>query len=308
MTTITRRRFLATTATAAGLGMLPAALPATGRWHGQPAASATQANDKPRFRLGLVTYNLAATWTLNDLLKACKAAGISPVEFRTTHKHGVEPSLSKEHRQEVRQKCADAGIEIWGCGTTCEFQSPNPAEVQRQIETCKQFVQLVADLGGRGVKVRPNGLPRDVPVEKTLEQIGKALVPCGKAAEDAGVEIWVEVHGGGTQLPENMKKIMEQCGHPKVGITWNSNPTDLKNGSVTEGFQLLWPWIRSCHINELYKDAAGTYPYRELFRLFRSNGYDRATLIEVGRTIDNPDLGTEMLRYYKALWTELNRG
>ena len=49
--------------------------------------------------------------------------------------------------------------------------------MKKNIETCKEFVQLVADIGGRGVKVRPNGLPKGVTVEKTLEQIGKALDP-----------------------------------------------------------------------------------------------------------------------------------
>ena len=262
---------------------------------------------RPKFRLGLVTYNLAADWDLVTVLKVCKSVGVSPVEFRTTHKHGVEPSLSKAERQDVKKKCADAGVDIWGCGTTCEFQSPDPAVVQKNIEQCKQFVQLVADLGGRGVKVRPNGLPKGVPVEKTLEQIGKSLVPCGKAAEDAGLEIFVEVHGPGTSLAPNAKKIMEACGHPKVGLCWNSNATDVKDGSVAECFETLRPWLRSCHINELWKDPAGVYPYRELFRLFRDSGYDRVTLCEVGKTPPDPATGEEVLRYYKALWTELNR-
>lgn len=261
----------------------------------------------PKFRLGLVTYNLAASWDLATLLRACKSTGVSPVELRTTHKHGVEPSLSKDQRKEVRQRFADAGVSIWGCGTVCEFQSPDAVVVKKNIETCKAFVDLVADLGGRGVKVRPNGLPKSVAIEKTLEQIGQSLVPCGKAAADAGVEIWVEVHGGGTSHPPHMKTIMEHCGHPKVGLTWNSNTSDIKGGSVAEYFNLLWPWIRSCHINELYKDAAGVYPYRELFRLFRDKGYDRATLCEVGRGVPDEKTGAEMLRYYKALWTELNR-
>src|SRR5262249_44818529 len=152
---------------------------------------------------------------------------------------------------------------------------------KRQIEVCKHFVDLVADLGGRGVKVRPNGLVKGLSVAKSLEQIGKALVPCGKAGADAGVEIWVEVHGPLTALPPHMKTIMEVCGHPNVGITWNSNREDVKNGSVAEYLNLLWPWVRSCHINELYKDATGAYPYRELFRLLSTKGYDRATLIEV---------------------------
>ncbi len=262
---------------------------------------------KPKFRLGLVTYNLAANWDLPSLLKVCHATGVSPVELRTTHKHGVEPSLSKDARKEVKQRFADAGVDIWGCGTVCEFQSPDPGVVQKNIETCKQFVELVADLGGKGVKVRPNGLPKGVEIAKTLDQIGKALIPCGKAAENAGLEIWVEVHGNGTPHPPYMKTIMQACDHPKVGLTWNSNPEDVKNGSVAESFALLWPWVRSCHINELYKDAAGVYPYRELFRLFREHGYDRVTECEVGRPAPDVDTGIEILRYYKALWTELNR-
>jgi hypothetical protein len=80
--------------------------------------------------------------------------------------------------------------------------------VDKNIEECKRFVQLAADLGGRGVKVRPNALPPGIPPAKTLEQIGTALIPCGRAAADAGVEIWVEVHGQGTQVPANMKTIM----------------------------------------------------------------------------------------------------
>jgi sugar phosphate isomerase/epimerase len=289
-----RRQFLQIGALAAAGLAAPTALPADD----EKAA---------KFRLGLVTYNLAASWDLDALLGVCKRVGISPVELRTTHKHGVEPSLGKDRRKEVRRRFADAGVAVWGCGTVCEFQSPEGAVVRKNIEECKRFVDLAADLGGRGVKVRPNGLPKDAVVEKTLEQIGKALVPCGIAAADAGVEIWVEVHGSGTSHPPHMKTIMEQCGHPKVGLTWNSNATDLKGGFVAEYFELLWPWVRSCHINELYKDALGVYPYRELFRLLRNHGYDRATLCEVGRSVPDAKTGAEMLRYYKALWTELIR-
>jgi sugar phosphate isomerase/epimerase len=288
MLELTRRSFLQTTALA--------------------AAPTSGASDKrARFKLGIVTYNIAAAWDVPTILKVCKNVGLSPVELRTTHKHGVETSLSKEQRKDVRRRFEDAGIGIWGCGTVCEFHSPDPAVVRENIETCKEFVQLAADIGGRGVKVRPNGLPKGVPIAKTLEQIGQALIPCGKAAADAGIEIWVEVHGSGTAEPARIKSVMQHCGHPQVGLTWNSNPTDIKGGSVAEAFGLLRPWIRSCHINELYKDATGGYPYRELFRLFRESGYERVTLVEVGKSMPTPEAGEELLRYYRALWTELTR-
>lgn len=270
-----------------------------------PQLSNARPADPLKFGLGLVTYNLAAKWDLATILKICKDTKIAAIEFRTTHAHGVEPSLSADQRADVMKKCTDAGVAIWGCGSVCEFHSPDATVVKKHIEDCKRFVHLVADLKGRGVKVRPNGLPKDVPHEKTIEQIGKALVECGKAASDAGVEIWVEVHGPISQLPINMKAIMEQCGHPAVGVTWNSNPTDVVNGSVAKSFELLKPWIKSCHINELYKDADKKYPYRELFTLLKSIGYDRYTLIEVGKTPPDAESGAELIRYYRALWREL---
>ena len=195
-------------------------------------------------------------------------------------------------------------MELWGLGSVCEFHSPDAAVVARNIETCKQFLQLAHDVGARGVKVRPNGLPKGVPAEKTLAQIGKALAECGDAAKSLGLEVWAEVHGGGTQDPPNMKTIMEAANHPSVGITWNSNDGEAKNGSVAEGFTLLKPWIKSCHINDLTKDAKGVYPYRELFKLLNESGYDRYTLIEYAKAFP-PEAGEGFLREYKAMWAKL---
>ena len=299
MAAMTRRGFVQTAGAAAA-----AALAAPGNLVAAPA----EARGPIPFRLGIVTYMVAADWDVPTILKVCRNVGLTDVELRTTHKHGVEPSLGKPQRQDVRKQFADAGITLWGLGTTCEFQSPDRSVVQKNIETCRQFIDLARDVGATGVKVRPNGLPRGVPVEKTLEQIGKALVPCGQAAADAGVEVWVEVHGGGTAKPSNMKAIMERCGHMAVGLTWNSNAEDVVGGSVAESFALLKPWVRSCHINHLYNDANGSYPYRELFRLLRESGYNRPTLCEVHKGMPTPESGEEFLRYYKALWAELARG
>jgi sugar phosphate isomerase/epimerase len=250
--------------------------------------------------IGIVTYNVARDWDLETLLKICRESGMEGVEFRTTHAHGVEPSLTAEQRKEVRQKCADAGLKQTSLGSVCEFHSPDPAVVKQNIETCRQFVRLAHDIGARGVKVRPNGLPKEVPQEKTLEQIGRALIECGQFAREHGVEIWMEVHGGGTQIPANCRKIMDACGHPSVGITWNSNATDVANGSVREAFDLLKPYILCCHITELWND----YPYRELFRLLKVENYDRFTLCEIGASIKAED-GIPFLRCYRGLWRAL---
>lgn len=291
---LNRREFLRQTAAlaaVAGGGSLEAA---------EETPSQLSSLETPGLKLGLVTYNLAMDWDLPTLLARCRQTGFQGIELRTTHRHGVEPTLTAARRREVRQQFEDSGLVLWGLGTTCEFHSPDPAVVQQNIATCRDFVRLARDLGARGVKVRPNGLPREVPEAQTLQQIGRALRTCGEFAADQGVEIWVEVHGEGTSHPPRMRTLLDHCSHPQVGLCWNSNPTDLKDGSLAEYFDLLRDSIRSCHINELWRED---YPWRDLFRRLKAAGYHRFTLAEIP---PSPD-AERLMRYYRALWKELTR-
>ena len=296
-----------------------AGMAASGKVRGDAPAAPAAA---PKFRLGLVTYELAKSWDVETLIQNCTSAGFEAAELRTTHGHGAEISLPGEKRAEMRKRFADSPVRLLSLGTTCEYQSADRAIVDQRIEETKRWCELARELGCLGVKVRPNGFAKDVPEEKTLAQIGNALENCGGAAHDNGVEIWVEVHGKGTQEPANMRRIMELSQHPAVGICWNSNETDVVKGSVAESFEMLKPWLRSCHINELWrgpspwgaragrapgetaqnlKKYSSPYPYRELFSLLRASGYDRYTLAEVPESSEP----VRFMLYYRALWEAL---
>jgi sugar phosphate isomerase/epimerase len=249
--------------------------------------------------LGAVTYNILKDWDVETLIKNLEAAGFEAVELRTGHSHGVEPSLDAAGRERVKARFARSKVRLLSFGSTCEFQSPDPAERRKQVETGKQFVDLAHDTGAWGVKVRPNGFPAAVPRETTIKNIGAALRELGDYGQGKGVEIWMEVHGRDTQVPTAAAAIMQAAGHANVGVCWNSNPTDVVNGSLKESFDLLKKHIRNCHINEL----SSGYPYRELFALLQQNKYERYTLCEAQESKE-PE---RYLRNYKALWTELKR-
>lgn len=269
---------------------------------GDNGEAAEPESGEKKMKLGLVTYNMAAGWDLTTIIQRCRNTGYEGVELRTTHAHGVEPDISGQRRSEVRQMFADAGLTLWGLGTACEYHQTSQDEVRRNIELTKKFCELARDVGATGVKVRPNGLPEGVPEDQTLKQIGLALRECGAAAKDNGVEIWLEVHGPQTQEPVRIRKIMHYCGHPSVGVCWNSNPTDVKEGSVRQSLELLRPFLLSCHITELAND----YPWAELFGLLKSSGYNRFTLQEIqALKSDNPDDIERFMRYYRKLWLAL---
>ena len=247
-------------------------------------------------RLGLVTYNVARNWDIDTIIERLEASGFEAVELRSTHRHGVEPGLDAARVQEVRERFERSRVRLLSLGSACEFHSPDAGTRSENVRETARFVELAHDLGCWGVKVRPNGLPEGVSRDVTVGRIAEALRACGDHAAGYGVEIWVEVHGKGTQRPEVMREIMDSCGHPSVGICWNSNPTDIRGGSIRHAFGLLKGFIRNVHIRDL-----PDYPHRELFGLLRSAGYDRYTLAETAESCE-PE---RYLGYYAALWREL---
>jgi len=245
--------------------------------------------------LGSITYNIAKDWDLPTILKKFEALKFPGVELRTGHKHGVEVDLNAAQRAEVKKRFDDSPVDLAGMGSAFEFQAADPAKVRENIEGTKAYVRLAHDVGAPGVKVRPNGLAKGVDPEKTYEQIGKALREVGEDAADFGVEIRVEVHGAVTQLIPNFAKIMQHADHPNVYTCWNSNPTDVVDGSIRENFKLLAPKIREVHLRDLTDEA---YPWRDLFALLVASGYQGYTLAEIPESPD-PE---RVLRYFRSLW------
>jgi sugar phosphate isomerase/epimerase len=251
-------------------------------------------------QLGAVTYNVLKDMDLETLIRTLEGARFEGVELRTTHKHGVEPTLSAAERTKVRERFQKSKVRLVSYGTTCEFHSPDAEVRKKQVEEGKRFIELAHDTGALGIKVRPNGFPKEVSREQTVQNIGACLRELGQIGQTYGVEIWMEVHGKDTQVPQAAADIMKATRHANVGLCWNSNATDVADGSVKQSFALLRPWLKSCHINELVSG----YPYRELFRLMRETRYERWTLCEAQESKE-PD---RFLRYYRALWMELSRG
>ncbi len=262
--------------------------------------AANQTNAGPGFHLGAVTYNTLKEFDVDTIIRVLQEARFEGVELRTGHKHGVEPSIGAEQRKQVRRKFEQSKVRLVSYGTTCRFQSPDPAERERQLDVAKQFVDLAHDTGARGIKIQPMGFPDGVPIPTTIQNFGNSLHQLGDYGLSKGVEIWVEVHGRGTSDPPNAAAILKAAAHQNVGACWNSNDTDIVNGSVRPSFELLKPWIRSVHINELADDR---YPWRELFTLLREAKYDRYTFAEAAESKE-PE---RFLRWYRALWLELNR-
>ena len=263
--TLNRRKFFQTSAVA-GLGTLV--------WNRSLLTGAPG----PGMRFGLVTYQWGKDWDLPTLISNCEKAGLSGVELRTQHAHGVEPSLNATQRAEVKQRFEDSPVECVGYGSNQEYHSPDPDIVRKNINGTFELIKLCHDIGASGVKVKPNTLPEGVPPEKTIAQIGRSLNEIGRFASDYGQAIRVEVHGRKTSEIPVMKAIFDHVEEQSVGMCWNSNSQDLLPPGLESNFDLIRDRFGdTVHVRELDSED---YPYKQLFKLFVAADYAGWILLE----------------------------
>ncbi|MHC4876585.1 MAG: sugar phosphate isomerase/epimerase family protein [Planctomycetota bacterium] len=286
--TVSRREFLATCAAVAaakcelGSGTARAADEASGG-----------------MQLGLVTYNWGRGWDIEMIIANCSATGFKGVELRSTHKHGVEITLSKQQRKDVRLRFEDSAVELVGLGSACEYHSADPAVVKKNIEETKAFVDLCHDVGGTGVKVRPNGFSKGVSKEKTLEQIGKSLNEVAAYGADHGVQIRLEVHGRGTSELPHMRSILDVADHLNTVVCWNCNPTDLTGEGLEHNFNLVCDRLGTIHIHDLRNDQ---YPWKQLVALLKQVKFSGWALLEEGKV---PEDIVGAMHANRELWDDL---
>jgi sugar phosphate isomerase/epimerase len=258
-----RRRFIQT-------ALIGTAAMATGIPKISAAASRPGAEEAmPPLKLGLMTYNLGRDWDIETIIKNCSETGWVHAELRTTHKHGVEISLSKKERAEVRKRFEDSPLEAISLASAFQYHYTDQALVKEHIEGTKEYLDLAHDVGAIGIRVFPNAFPEGASKEKTMEQIGKALAEVGEYGHRLGVDVRVCVHGNGTDNVPVIGKILDYSGSDHVFVNWNCAPSDTEGEGLEKNFNMVKDRIRGVHMHELHSD----YPYRAFLKLLRESGY-----------------------------------
>jgi len=300
-----RRNFIQTAVVSSAAAALPA------RAKGAPAPQATDGGfvlNKTPLKLGLMTYQIGQSWDIPTIIKNCKETRFAHVQLRTTHKHGVELTLTAPQRAEVKQRFIDAGLAI-SLASAYQYHDTDPAVLRKNIEGTKQFLQLAKDVGALGVRVFPNGVPDEgrPDREKILEQIGKSVSECASTGHDLGVQLRMEEHGNGTSNIPTVRKILDYANNPHVWIIWNCSPSDHTGQGLPKGsegmsfeaqFNLVKGRIGNVHLRELHTE----YPWRQLFSLLNTSGFKGYCDVEVSPESTEP---VRFMHNFRALFLAL---
>lgn len=269
---------------------------------GLPALARAE-EKKAQAQYGLVTYQWAKDWDLPTLLKNCETANVLGVELRTTHKHGVERDLNKNERREVAKKFMDSPVTLVGIGSNERYDNPDADVLKQAKEATKEFIKLSHDVGGTGVKVKPDSFHKNVPEEVTIEQIGKSLNEMGAFGADYGQQIRLEVHGKCAHLP-TIRKILDVADHPNVAICWNCNKQDLEGAGLDANFAMVKDRLGdTTHIHDLIHNP---YPHRRFFELMAGANYTGWLMLEEGKLPKGDPVAAlaEQSKLFDKMWAQ----
>jgi hypothetical protein len=293
---LSRRRFLARGFCVASGAVAAAALSSCN-------VPGTQAGAKHRAktRFGFTTYQWGQDWDIPTLIANCRKAEVFGVELRTSqsYAHRVELDLNAEQRREAKKRFADSPVTLVGLATSERFDSPNRAELEKAIENSKAYVKLSNDVGSSGVRVFPNGFQKDVPHEKTIEQIGKALNIVGAFAADYGQQVRLEAHGPAGELP-TIKAIMAHVTQPSVRVKLNSDQRDTAGEGFEHNFSLVKDLLGdTLHLHNLKETG---FPYQLQMNLLVKMGWGGWQLLEVS---DNVQDRVQALIEQRQIWDRM---
>lgn len=292
--TISRRGFLAGSVGAAvGLSSLGGVQPSRLRAAEPPAQS--------KMRFGLATYTWGKDWDIPTLIANCAKAGVYGVELRTSssYAHGVEVTLSASERAEVKKRFADGPVHVVSIACSERMDWPDPARLRTAIEAAKAHLQLSHDVGCDVLRVFPNQFHRDVPREKTIEQIARAVDELGVVAADLGQEVSLEAHGPAGELP-TMRAVMDRVTRPSVRVRLNCSARDAQGQGFEANFNLVKDFLsRIIHVHDLDDPE---YPYQLMVDLLVKANWAGWALAERGDTVPDRVLAlTEQRRAWEAM-------
>jgi hypothetical protein len=263
------------------------------------ASAATKRKNKMRF--GFTTYLWGKAWDIPTLITNCTELKAFGIEMRVEMKsaHGVELEIDAARRREIKKQVSSSPVKVIGLATGERFDFLDPEKLKTSIEKAKRYAELSHDIGGRGIRVFPNDFHKEVPQEKTIEQIARSLNELAKAAAGHGQLLRLENHGSAGRLT-TLKLILDQVPAKNVVVKLNSDAKDAVNGTFEANFNLVKHRLGdTLHFHNL---AATDFPNQLQADLLMDAGWDGWWLPEMDGNSPDPLAG---LKQQRALWDKI---
>ena len=216
---------------------------------------------------------------LDDILDLAREYHVSAIEVR-----GIDSEMSNdkiscfysENQIETRKKFEISKVNPLILGTSCKFH--DPLTCNKMIEKAINEMKIAYQNGFKAIRVFGNLLVE--PKEQCIAQVAHALDQVCCAADEMGIQVYLEVHGDFNTV-EVLQSVIEQMKNTEhFALIWDIYHTHAVYGTSWKTFyDALKPWIVHVHIKDcigkdLVLPSKGELEIVPIIQYLMSQGYD----------------------------------
>lgn len=142
---------------------------------------------------------------------------------------------------------SEAGVEIICIAARNDFTIPEKTALETEIQRVQRFVDIAKQLGAKFVRLLSGSHRIDCIPNEVFTRLHYAFNKIGDYAQEKGVKITIENHGGPTATGQRVVKIMEGIKSPAVGL--NYDPANFLNQGTDPlmALRYILPWVNYSH-------------------------------------------------------------
>ena len=144
-------------------------------------------------------------------------------------------------------------------GTSCAFH--DAGKLEAALKEGREALVVARRMGFGAIRVFGNKLCRGEATEETAERVARSILALCDAAEEADVQVLLEVHGDFNRC-ETLLPVLDCCGkHASFGLIWDVAHSDRAYGADWRAFyREIRPFIRHVHLKDHVRTSDGTPP------------------------------------------------
>jgi sugar phosphate isomerase/epimerase len=232
----------------AGMGLGAAVV-----WSGLPAAKAATVPRRPsgsHMKLSLAAYSFnrmlprdgkktdATTMSLEDFIDYCGELNLDGTELTGYY---FPAQVTNEYLMGLKQRTFRLGLDISGTAIGNDFCLPEGEARQKQLAYARTWIDHAAAMGAPMIRIFAGKVPQGDSEEAAIERCTAGINESLEYAAQKGVCLALENHGGITETPAQMLKIIQGVSDsPWFGV-------NLDGGNF--------------HTEDPYRDLAEIAPY-----------------------------------------------
>lgn len=214
----------------------------------------------------------AGTMTLPDFLRVCRATGFDGVELTAYY----FPTTERAFLNEIKLQAHREGLAISGTAVGSDFAQPDAARRQTHVTMTKEWIERSVILGAPTLRVFAGGIRDGQSEADGFENVVACLQECAETAQQQGVLLALENHGGLTANAEGTLRLLSAVNSPALGLN-----LDFGNfhGDIYGQFELCAPYAVATHVKPTatitpgHPETRERIDYRRVDNILASAGY-----------------------------------